>query len=281
MDRGRARRLAALLTGGIGLAIAVAVAGPGPVGPAETAARSIVRTRPAVDHRPIVAVDPGHGGSEPGAVHRGPGGRIDVIEKEVNLAIGLRLEELLIERGFDPVLTRRTDTRINIPAHDRNGDGAIDTDDDLQARVDLANDAGAAILLSIHNNGLANARVRGTMTFYCADHPHGPASRTLAALLQSAFVARLAEAGYTDVIDSGYHDDGNLGKPYGHLFLIGPKTPRVARPAEMPGVIGESLFVSNDREAALLRDDAVIDAIAAAYADAVSGYFGDPGAAAE
>ena len=36
----------------------------------------------------------------------------------------------------------------------------------------------------------------------------------------------------------------------------------------MPGVVGESLFVTNDREAALLGDDTVIDAIAHGYLDA-------------
>lgn len=222
---------------------------------------------------PIIAIDPGHGGSETGAVHYNRAGRVDLVEKNVNLAIALRLDDILWERGYRTVLTRSGDTRVNVPARDLNRDGAINTDDDLQARVDIANEYDADLLLSIHNNGLSNPRVRGTSTWYCEDHPRGAESAHLAALLQEAFIWRLTEAGYDGVIDAGANDDAVLGKPYGHLFLVGPKTPRVARPSRMPGVIGESLYVTNDREASLLQDPAILDALALAYADAVDWYF--------
>src|SRR5687768_1546658 len=101
----------------------------------------------------VIAIDPGHGGREPGAVYRGAGGRVEVIEKEVNLWISLFLADALREMGFTPILTRSTDTEVNVPRTDRNGDGRIDNDDDLQARVDVANDHGASLLISVHNNG--------------------------------------------------------------------------------------------------------------------------------
>lgn len=78
-------------------------------------------------------------------------------------------------------------------------------------------------------------------------------------------------AGYADVPNRGVQDDTRLRLPatsFGHLFLIGPQTPRVARVSRMPGVEGYALFVTNDREAAMLKDDAFIDAIAEAYLDA-------------
>lgn len=228
---------------------------------------------------PRIAIDPGHGGPEPGAVHRGASGRVDLVEKEVNLQIGLRLEALLAARGFGTVMTRWTDADVNLPRRDRNGDGRVDPDDDLQARVDVANDAGAALLFSIHNNGATDPRFRGTYTYYCSAHPLGEESRTLAAVLQAALLTNLRGAGYADVVNGGFRDDGDLGKPYGHLFLVGPITPRVARLSQMPGVVGESLFVTSDRESALLKDDAVIDAIAQSYFEAALSFLGMDGPA--
>jgi N-acetylmuramoyl-L-alanine amidase len=222
---------------------------------------------------PVIAIDPGHGGPEPGSVHRS-GGRVDLIEKEANLEIGLRFETLLAGRGFGTVMTRWTDIDVNRPRWDRNGDGRTDPDDDLQARVDIANQAGAALLFSIHNNGSTNPAFRGTYTYYCSTHPRGDESRLLAGLLQASLLSNLRGAGYTDVVNGGFYDDGGLGKPYGHLFLVGPQTPRVARVSEMPGVVGESLFVSSDREAVLLQDGAILDAIARGYFEATLAYFG-------
>jgi N-acetylmuramoyl-L-alanine amidase len=227
----------------------------------------------AVNPRPVIALDPGHGGYESGAVHRA-NGRVDLLEKEVNLHLALLVEQLLLDHGYDVVLTRREDTQVNVPARDRNGDGRIDNDDDLQARVDTANEAGAALLFSIHNNGSTDPRVRGTSTWYADAHPQGAEGHVLAALLQQSLIDRLHEAGYVDAVDAGFHDDSRLGKPFGHLFLVGPQTPRVARVSEMPGVVGESLYMTNDREASMLQDDNTLGAIAQAYADAAIAFLG-------
>jgi N-acetylmuramoyl-L-alanine amidase len=224
------------------------------------------------ESRRVIAIDPGHGGNESGAVYRGSSGQVELIERDVNLAISLFLAESLRGAGFEVVLTRTDDTRVNVPATDRNGDGRIDDDDDLQARVDIANEAGAALLLSIHNNGIANPRVRGTSTWYAAAHPRGAESRVLAELVQEELLAGLRSTGY-EPIDQGANDDPPLQKPYGHLFLVGPQTPRVARASQMPGVVGESLFVTSDVESQLLATEAVQRAIADSYRRAVERFF--------
>ena len=238
---------------------------------------TVVKPAPTATELParaprVIAVDPGHGGTETGAVHTVRGRKADLIEKNVNLAIALYLADDLRAAGYTPVLTRTEDTGVNLPPRDLNGDGVIDNDDDLQARVDIANNAGADLLLSIHNNGAGPAR-RGTTTYYSQAHPLGAQGKALAGFIQHQFIAGLRGAGYDDVIDEGISDDTPLGKPFGHLFVIGPKTPRVARAAKMPGALGETLFLTNDTEAALLATKAIQQVIALAYARGVDDYF--------
>jgi len=225
------------------------------------------------ENRRIIAIDPGHGGREPGSVYRGASGRVELVEKDVNLWIALFLADGLREAGYQPILTRSTDSSVNEPPVDRNGDGRIDVDDDLQARVDIANEAGASLLLSIHNNGSTNPRTRGTSTWYSAAHPRGSEGRILAELVQAELLAGLRAAGYENPVDQGANDDPPLQKPYGHLFLVGPQTPRVARVSQMAGVIGESLYVTSEVESRLLATEEVQRAIAASYQRAVEQYF--------
>lgn len=91
-----------------------------------------------------VCLDPGHGGSDPGAV--GPTG---LREKDVNLAIALQTAELLRAAGMEVMMTREGDYYV-----------------DLSTRAVMANDSGAAIFVSIHSNAaLNNPAANGTSTY--------------------------------------------------------------------------------------------------------------------
>jgi len=96
----------------------------------------------------------------------------------------------------------------------------------------------------------------------------------LASSIYDAIIARLHELGY-DTRQRGVMDDGGTAAAAltgeGHTFLLG-ETPGF-RSTEMPGMIGEALFVSNDTEAALLQRDDVRQAIAQAYKDGIDTYF--------
>jgi N-acetylmuramoyl-L-alanine amidase len=218
----------------------------------------------------IVAVDPGHGGSESGAV--APSG---LEEKDVNLKIALKLAAMLSAGGYTPVLTRNSDSRVNTTGADLNRDGVVDTNDDLQARVDIANRANADILVSMHNDSSANPAVRGTRVYYSLGRPFVDRSIKLATALQTGIVDELRAAGY-NAVDEGIGDDGPLRKPYGHLFLLGPLSPRVARASNMPGALGESLYMSNPVEGALLARDDILTAIAKGYYNGINSYFAGP-----
>ena len=90
-----------------------------------------------------VCLDPGHGGSDPGAV--GPSG---LREKEVNLAIALQTAELLRAAGMEVIMTREEDRYV-----------------DLISRAEIANNSGADIFVSIHANAAYNPAVGGTSTY--------------------------------------------------------------------------------------------------------------------
>jgi N-acetylmuramoyl-L-alanine amidase len=239
--------------------------------PSPSPTRAVAWTPGPRAPRPLVALDPGHGGTETGGVSRD-----GLVEKDVNLEIALALAARLRADGVDTVLTRATDTQVNLPARDVNGDGAVDVDDDLQARVDAANAAGAWALVSIHNNAMPGSpATRGTTTYYCDSRPFSVESRRLAEALQTHLLAAIRGAGY-DTPDRQARDDRELRKPGGHLYLLGPRNERIARPSLMPGALGETLFLSNAGEAALLRRPEIIAAIAGGYAAGIEAYLAAP-----
>ena len=230
---------------------------------------------------PLVAIDPGHGGRDLGAVRVHSDGSLALAESDVNLSIALRVRDALEERGYRVLLTRDGDYGLNPEDLDVNGDGAVDHLDDLQARIDMVNDAGADILISIHQNSFVwpNGRrapdVGGTVTFYNAYREFADRNKRLARYIQQELVAAITELGH-DVQDRGVQVDHQLeSDPEGGRFLIvlGPESARTARASQMPGVLSETLFMTHDIEAKLLQDPQALDAMAEAYARAVDLYF--------
>ncbi|MDP2661101.1 MAG: N-acetylmuramoyl-L-alanine amidase [Dehalococcoidia bacterium] len=225
---------------------------------------------------PLIGVIAGHGGPDSGAVHRDPQGVVDLAEKDLTLAVARRLRELLQLQGRGVVLDRDGDLAVAAPGDDRNDDGVVDDADDIQARLDRLGEAGADLLVSIHFNGFDSPAARGTATYYCSDRPFADQNRRLAVLAQQAIIDRLRAAG-AEVLDRGVQDDSVLGKPYGHLMTLGPETPKIMRPGGMPGVLVEPLFMTNEYEAGLLEDPAILEAIAQGLAQAIQVYLA-PGA---
>lgn len=216
-----------------------------------------------------VAIDPGHGGPDAGATHRDAQGQVDLQEKDVNLAVSLKLARMLREAGYQAVLTRESDVALS----SMEGAGLVArTIEEQQARIDIANSAGADIIVSVHHNGYDDPTVGGTETYYCPDRPFAENSRVLAESVLQGLVTRMGEAGY-DTQNRGVRDDASIGARYGqpHSFLLG--TNPGIDPSQMPGIFGEALFVSNHQEAALLQRDDVQEALAQGYLDGIQAYF--------
>jgi len=119
----------------------------GPTGSPEPEPALSVATRAR-----LIVLDPGHGGSDPGAQHNG------LSEKELNLDMARRLRAILIGRGWQVRMTRDADVDVFGP-----NDSARD---ELQARDDVANRLGARLFVSLHTNSFTLASLNGTTTYY-------------------------------------------------------------------------------------------------------------------
>ena len=100
----------------------------------------------------LIVIDPGHGGSDRGAIRNG------LSEADVNLDMAKRLRAVLIARGWQVQMTHTTDVDVYQP-----NDSARD---ELQARDDIANHSGARMFISIHANSFINSGPSGTTTYY-------------------------------------------------------------------------------------------------------------------
>lgn len=106
----------------------------------------------------IICIDPGHGGTDVGAI--GHIGGKDVYEKNITLSIALPLRDMLTSAGAKVVMTRDTDKDVYGPW--------ADADPELQARCDIANETHADAFVSIHIDSFSNSSVDGTTAYYNA-----------------------------------------------------------------------------------------------------------------
>ena len=99
--------------------------------------------------KPLVVLDPGHGGKDSGAKgHQG------LLEKDLTLKIALNLERELRKHGLDVLLTRRDDSYVS-----------------LEDRTALANQKDAALFVSIHLNAHSAKKTSGIETYFLSIQP--------------------------------------------------------------------------------------------------------------
>lgn len=183
----------------------------------------------------IITIDPGHGGSDSGAV--GPNG---YTEKEGAFAISQKVASILNQSGAKVVMTRDSDVDVYGPnASARN---------ELQARVDVGNNANSDIFVSIHCNAFVNPAANGTQTFYYGSSYQGQ---------------RLAQSIQEKMIEAnGLRDRG-----------ISTCNFYVVKYSYMPAVLIETAFITNYDEEALLSDDEWQTTMAKAIAEGINEYF--------
>ncbi|GBG55563.1 N-acetylmuramoyl-L-alanine amidase [Sporomusaceae bacterium FL31] len=163
----------------------------------------------------VIVLDPGHGGSDPGAI-----GLNNITEKAVTLPIAQKVKALLEKAGAKVVMTRQDDRDVF-------GAGASAVEE-LSARTNVANKIKADLFLSIHANAFSNRSVGGTSTHYYLKSRY---DRLLAECLQSSVVAA---DGLTD-----------RGVQAANFYVV--------KRTLMPAALIEVAFISNPDEEKLLN----------------------------
>jgi N-acetylmuramoyl-L-alanine amidase len=229
---------------------------------ADTGAPAAGTRAPAADTRPLIVIDPGHGGTNSGA----PGAVPGLHEKQVTLALARLLWEELTERGYRVVMTRDRDVYLT-----------------LRQRVRLANRLGAALFISLHTNATTSHAQRGYETFVLPPEALNVDARALR--LEDGAVrsgVEPATALLLDDLERGAAQDaaaelaaaiqaqlravrgaeGDRGVRQGAMHVL--------MGATMPAVLVEVGFIDHPVEGRELADPAVRERIAAALANAVA-----------
>lgn len=123
----------------------------------------------------IIAIDPGHGGDDPGVWDK----KQDIKEKDINLAVALQLKENLTSKGAKVIMTREKDTDYIL--HYKLRGGKSRKQSDLDKRIEIAEKGKADVLISIHVNATTKANYGGAEVFY---YPTSINGRGLAQYIQ-------------------------------------------------------------------------------------------------
>lgn len=189
---------------------------------------------------PIVVLDPGHGGNDPGAVDEVNG----ILEKTLNLEVARRVQKNLEGKGYRVLLTREQDDAFcHAP-----GGAFVKRQISLDERIELANRNDAEIFVSIHANSFHDRTCTGAEIYY---HRLSQEGRELAEQFQEV-LSGLPEPVECKLKSSNYY---------------------VLRNTTMPAVLVEMGYITNDREGKLLLEPTYQEQLAAAFAEAVNRYF--------
>lgn len=190
-----------------------------------------------------VIIDAGHGG-----VDGGTSADDGTLEKDLNLQIALKLNEILNSMGVETVLIRTEDVSI----HD---DTAVTIRQkkisDLKNRLKIINSAEESVFVSIHQNHFGQSRYSGTQIFYSKNNP---LSSSLAEKIRMPVISYLQKNNTREIKQSG-----------SEIYLL--------YHAQIPSVMVECGFLSNTEEANNLKNENYQQKLAFLIAIGIIDYF--------
>lgn len=187
------------------------------------------RTAAGMVHQPVVYLDPGHGGTDEGCARNG------VLEKDLNLTIALLVRDKLTRQGYQVIMSRETDTYIT-----------------KEDRVKEANQSGADIYVSIHQNATEEGAGVSGMEVWYEEDDSGRDSKRLAQLIQQQTIKS------TGAVERELRGDGEF---------------HVTSTTSMPACLIETGFLSNRAERTKLSLSEYQERIADGIVRGISYYF--------
>jgi len=230
-----------------------------------------VKPRRAPPARPMIALDPGHGGVDPGAT-----GINGIHEKDITLATAREVKRQLEATGRFRVIMTRDDDEF-VP---------------LRERVARARQAGADLFVSLHADSIARTEIRGLSIYTQSDKGSDHEAETLAAKENRADAIGGIDLSHendqvaTILIDLAQRDTRNHSRRFAttmlreaaHVIRLLPQPDRAAAFAvltapDVPSVLIEMGYLSNVEDAALLTQPMHRARLAGSLVHAVEGYF--------
>lgn len=196
----------------------------------------------SVENVPVIIIDAGHGGEDGGAV-----GIDGTAEKDLNLSISLKLNEILSSMGYQTRMVRTTDTSIHNADADTVRERKVS---DIHNRAAIMNEYENCIYVSIHQNKYSGSSIWGAQTFYS---PNNEESKELAQLIQSSIANNVQPDNKRVIKQSGTN-----------IYVLYNAT--------KPAVMVECGFVSNANELEQLKDDEYQNKMAFAISNGIINY---------
>ncbi len=198
-----------------------------------------ITTSTVANANPVIVIDAGHGGRDPGKV-----GINNALEKDINLSISKKLAMYLKSKGYSVFLTRNADCML------ADEGSANKKTSDMKNRIQKMQEVNATFVISIHQNSYPDSSVKGAQCFYYPDSKEG---QEMACHIQDNF---------KNLVDSNNHRQAKENKSY-----------YILKNSPCPAVIVECGFLSNPEEANLLLDSTYQNKIAFAIFMAIMEYF--------
>ena len=197
----------------------------------------------SVDKIPLIIIDAGHGGTDPGA--SGYLNGIKVSEKTYVLQFAKALDEEVRALGYRTILTRPDDVLV-----------------DLSVRAKIANDADGDLFFSIHHDYNSSPTSSGAFLIY-------PSQKTVS-ISDSAIAESIDVSGYLKktLLAAGFRDRRN-----GYDIDISGHTLAVLRQSEMRSVLAEIGYMSNTEDLLKISDPVLQKAVAFGLAQQIKAYF--------
>ncbi len=222
--------------------------------------------------RPLVVIDAGHGGHDPGAINKETGAR----EKDVTLGIVQAIRDALVKSGRVRVAMTRDDDRFLV----------------LQERYGIARKLGADLFLSIHADAADNADAHGATVYTLSETASDREAARLAARENRADILNGVDLGGQSgdvssiLIDLTQRESLGTSTRFAKLLereagaLVPFRTPAhrfaslvVLKAPDTPSVLFETGYISNAQDAAFLASPEGRERIAQAVAKAIAVHF--------
>ena len=179
----------------------------------------------------VIAIDPGHGGPDPGKVSKG-----GTKEDELNLKIALNIKRLIEQSGGIVIMTRENEEGLHSDSAKTLREMKTE---DLHRRKEIVDENDSQIFISIHLNSFTQPNYHGAQAFYKKDSKEG---EKLALIIQEQLKNILDPNNHREPQDR--HD----------IYLLNE--------IEVPSVLIECGFLSNEMEERLLVDELYQEKIA-------------------